>query len=188
MAEMMLRRTKADQVEPVYRKFTEAFPTAASCAAVPRRSIKKLLAPLGLKWRAAHMLETIDHLRDHYALRAPSQADNLRPIPGVGEYANSMLRNRLFGEPLPALDSNMARLICRVSGLNFGPESRRNRVVKEIAGELVRTARSADLNLAVLDFSALVCKPRSPLCGQCPLVSKCQYAAVSGKVHASRER
>lgn len=181
MAEMMLRRTKADQVEPVYNQFTDMFATPAACANVPRHRIKKMLAPLGLKWRAAHMLETIDHLRDHYALRAPLQSDNLLPIPGVGEYANSMLRNRMFGEPLPALDSNMARLICRVQGMPFGPESRRNRIIKEIAAQLVRTRRSADVNLAVLDFSALVCKPRGPLCSTCPLRSRCKYAAEAAR-------
>jgi A/G-specific adenine glycosylase len=177
MAEMMLRRTRADQVVPVYREFTQSFQRPEDCARASHQRLKKLLAPLGLQWRANHMLETIDHLRDHYALRAPGQADDLRAIPGVGEYSNAMLRNRLFDEPLPALDSNMARLICRIQGMRFTAESRRNKKVRELAQALVATRRSADLNLAVLDFSALVCRPRSPECNACPLSRECNYAS-----------
>lgn len=176
MAEMMLRRTRADQVAPVYRKFTESFENPAACAGVSRDRIRRMLSPLGLKWRADHMLETIDHLRDHFALRSPARDDDLLVIPGVGEYSNAMLRNRLFGDPLPALDSNMARLICRIQGLNFTAESRRNKRVKQLATELIDTRRSADLNLAVLDFSALVCRPRNPGCADCPLRTQCKSA------------
>lgn len=178
MAEMMLRRTRADQAARVYAEFTSRFTTAQSAQA-NREEVLAILAPLGLKWRTKQILETIDYLKDTYKTRKPSANDDLTRIPGVGEYSNAMIRNRLYGERLPALDSNMARLICRISGKKFTQESRRNRFVSDVAHSLVQTKHSRDLNLAVLDYCALVCKPTRPLCGQCKLISKCKYGATS---------
>lgn len=169
----MLRRTRADQVKPVFLSFTAQFQSPVDCT--DRRKLRRMFAPLGLAWRANHMLETIDYLRDHYALRAPQQTESLTEIPGVGEYSNAMLRNRLFGEDLPALDVNMARLICRIVGMPFTAESRRKREVREIARALVQVRRSAELNLAVLDYCALVCKARKPLCSSCSLKKVCEF-------------
>ncbi len=176
MAEMMLRRTRADQADRVYRSFTQEFETPAASAAAGKARLLKIFKPLGLRWRAEQLIHTIDYLKDQYESRAPAREDDLRKIPGVGEYADALLRNRLYGEKLPALDSNMARLICRIAGLKFSQESRRNRSIKQIAHQLVQTKHSQKLNLAVLDFCALVCKPSRPDCAACTLQKQCKFA------------
>ncbi|MCE9598056.1 MAG: hypothetical protein K8S54_08815 [Spirochaetia bacterium] len=173
MAEMMLRRTRADQAARVYSRFTDRFETPADCQTAGPTELLEIFKPLGLQWRARQLLETLDYLSDSYAKRTPQKSDDLLAIPGVGEYANSMLRNRLFNEQLPALDSNMARVICRINGWKYSAESRRKKNVIAVAHQLVQTKSSRELNLAVLDFSALVCKPGKPDCPLCPLVRMC---------------
>lgn len=173
MAEMMLRRTRADQVAPVYVKFCSRYTSPAEACRAPAQSFRRVLAPLGLEWRARQLRETVHYLRDHFSTRAPEPADDLEAIPGVGPYSSAMLRNRLFGERIAAIDSNVARFVCRLTGRDYHAESRRNRQVIALANAFVDAPRAADLNLAILDLSALVCKPRRPNCPACPLTALC---------------
>ncbi|MBL8019588.1 MAG: hypothetical protein JNM27_08000 [Leptospirales bacterium] len=175
MAEMMLRRTRANQAARVYVQFTQQFETPADSAKVESTVLLKMFEPLGLAWRGRQLLQTLDFLSDSYAKRRPEPSDDLFAIPGVGDYSNAMLRNRLFNERLPALDSNMARLICRIEGWSYSAEARRKRQIIEVAHKLVQIKASRELNLAILDFSALVCKPVHPVCVGCPLASHCSY-------------
>ena len=175
MAEMMLRRTRADQVAPVYEDFCGRFSTPVDAHRCPPRKLEQILEPLGLKWRSRQMRETFAYLKDTFARRAPGPGDDLEAIPGVGPYSSAMLRNRLFGEAVATVDSNVARFICRLSGREFHAESRRNKEVIALANRFVKSKHSQDLNLAVLDLSALVCKPGRPLCGECPVAKECDY-------------
>ena len=180
MAEMMLRRTRADQVEPVYREFSRRFASPAQAARASDPTFQKLLRPLGLEWRARQLRDTVQHLTHSFAGRAPAPQDDLLDIPGVGPYANAMLRNRLFGERLAAVDSNVARFVCRLAGEPHHAESRRNPEVLAAADRFVNAKRSWELNLAILDLSALVCKPRRPLCPECPLLKHCATGQATG--------
>jgi A/G-specific adenine glycosylase len=174
MAEMMLRRTRADQVVPVYREFCERFETPAAALELSPAAFRRLLQPLGLTWRSRQLRETLHYLRDTYERRAPAPSDSLEEIPGVGSYSSAMLRNRLFEERIAAIDCNVARFICRLLGWPYHAESRRKRGVIELANRFVNSPHSRDLNLAILDLSALVCKPRTPLCTDCPLQKLCE--------------
>ena len=170
----MLRRTRADQVAPVYAEFCNRYASPEDACRATAKSFQRVLAPLGLEWRARQLRDTVHYLRDHYALRAPEPADDLEALPGVGPYSNALLRNRLFGERVAAIDSNVARFICRLTEREYHAESRRNREVIALANDFVNSPRAADLNLAILDLSALVCKPRRPDCPACPLNATCR--------------
>lgn len=178
IAEMMLRRTRADQVVPVYRHFVSNYTTLKKAARLDKKQARKIFRPLGLRWRADHIHETIAYVKDNYSRRAP-EAEELRKIPGVGDYSEAMLRNRLFGERLPTIDSNFVRFFSRLAGKTFRPENRRNRELRELLLKFVDSGHSTDLNLAVLDFTAIVCRPVKPNCPSCPLSSLC----ATGKKH-----
>jgi len=173
MAEMMLRRTRADQALQVYSAFTAKFSRPEEAAGMIPRSLEKMLRPLGLAWRARQIRSTLHYLRDHYGARAPEPEDDLSRIPGVGDYSEAMLRNRLFGEARAAIDVNVARVIRRWQGREAHAESRREADLRALADSFVRAERSWELNLALLDLAALVCKARTPLCAECPLQSRC---------------
>lgn len=174
IAEMMLRRTRADQVVPVYLEFCKRYTTPREAARASPQVFAKILQPLGLTWRSRQLKETVHFLSDNFKNRQPAPEDALQEIPGVGPYSSAMLRNRLFQERIAAVDSNVARFVCRLLDWPYHAESRRNRDVIELANRFVNSSRSPELNLAILDLSALVCKPRTPQCSQCPLVRLCE--------------
>ncbi len=170
---MMLRRTRADQVVPVYRDFTKRYGTPARAARLSADDLESLLSPLGLRWRGRQMFRTVQYLRDSYAKRAPVAADDLLRIPGVGDYSNAMLRNRLFGERVAPVDANFVRFFTRLLGRPFRAEDRRRPYLIHLAHDFVQSPRSRELNLAILDLGALVCRPARPACAGCPLREGC---------------
>lgn len=174
IAEMMLRRTRAEQVLPIYEDFTRRYQNVTDTTRLKEKELQKLLYPLGLHWRSKQLFKTIHYLRDHYRLRVPNKSDDFQKIPGVGPYSNAMLRNRLFNEPLATVDANVVRILLRWQGLPYQAEARRNPDLINLANRFVTGKHSADLNLALLDFSALVCRPRTPHCSNCPFIRECQ--------------
>lgn len=185
MAEMMLRRTKADQALTVYESFTSKYTTANEAAKEEESRMVEIFAPLGLNWRIHQMVETIRYTATHHPRHPPHTRDEFLMIPGVGDYSASMLQNRLYDLPVAAMDSNVSRVVCRLFGLKWTPESRRNKQVIQKANELVSSKQSKNLNLALLDLSALVCKPGQPSCEKCPLAPDCAFAQSNGAAHPS---
>lgn len=175
MAEMMLRRTRADQVLPAYLAFTDRFSTASEAAAAPHE-VSRILSPLGLQWRNDAVLSTLAYLKDNLAVRRLSPEVNLRSVPGVGDYSEGMIRSILFGERRPAIDVNVVRVLARFLGVPLKGEMRRTPWAMERAAYLADCARTAAVNLALIDFGALICRPSSPLCGGCPLRRSCAYS------------
>ena len=182
MAEMMLRRTRADQVVAVYDRFTARFADPASTRKLGTPELETLFRPLGLHWRGRQMATTLAYLRHNFAAHSPLPETDFQKIPGVGDYSEAMLRNRLFDEPRAAVDANVVRVLLRWQGLPVFPEARRDRFVWELADRFVRHKRSQDLNLALLDFGALVCRPVNPRCGICPISRFCRTSCSGGGV------
>lgn len=176
MAEMMLRRTRADQVLPAYLEFTDRFSTAAEAAAAPGQ-VADIFATLGLQWRNDAVLSTLQYLKDNLNVRRLPEDVNLRDVPGVGEYSEGMLRSILFQERMPAIDVNVVRILTRFLGVPIAGEMRRNAWLIERARYLADCARPADVNLALIDFGALVCRSASPLCAECTLRRSCDYSS-----------
>lgn len=179
MAEMMLRRTRADQVRPVYERFTRRFDNPQEAARLSAAAVEKMLTPLGLRWRAREMHKTIHYLKDNYALRQLTSADDLRAIPGVGGYSDAMLRNRLFDERVAPIDVNFIRLFSRLRNLPYDDRGRRDPRINELCNRFVNSKHSKELNLAILDLGALVCRPLKADCGECPLRSHCETGKKS---------
>ena len=182
MAEMMLRRTRADQVLPVYLEFTRRYKTARSAGQADSGELDELFYTLGLHWRSKQLRSTIQYIQDNYNKRQPRTNLDFQRIPGVGDYSSAMIRSRLYGDRAAAIDSNVARFFARVSGLEPHPENRRNPYIIQLADAFVRGKYVRDLNIAIVDFAALVCLPRRPLCQSCPLRSYC----ATGKKNTSK--
>lgn len=173
----MLRRTRSDQVLRVYNDFTSRFPSVHDASRMKKKDLEEMLKPLGLAWRASQTFDTIEYIRDTYDKRSPSEGDDFLHIPGVGPYSSAMLRNRLFGIPVAAIDSNVARILLRFFNFPYHAESRRDIHLMSVADRFVKTNKKEDskkLNLAMIDFSALVCKPIRPACCDCPLRPLCE--------------
>jgi A/G-specific adenine glycosylase len=164
VTELMLVRTRADQVAPIWPRFFEVFPTLASLAAASEADIHEILKPLGLRWRATRIIE--------FARAAATQedwAERLSELPGGGPYvaAATVVGSKKRGE-LP-VDVTIARIIGRYWGLSPTGEGRRSRAVLRTASEM--GPRSRRFFHAWLDLAATVCLPHFPRCEACPLLA-----------------
>ncbi len=169
----MLQRTRADQVVPVYEKFFSRFPTFKALQSSDGRLARDMFGTLGLRWRAENIPDLIKALKERKG-RIPSSIDELEELPGVGPYVARAVMCYAFKAPEAPIDVNVIRILSRYFGLSTNDSSRRDQKVLSFARKLVPPGRVHDFNLSLLDFGALVCKPK-PLCNICPLKNSCFY-------------
>ncbi|MDK2464716.1 MAG: A/G-specific adenine glycosylase [Candidatus Korarchaeota archaeon] len=181
VAEVMLQRTRADQVEEVFTRFFEEFPDPSAAASADREKLERLLAPLGLRHRARRMGRLLSELLERHGGRIPDDYDELLKLPGVGPYTASAVLCFAFGRRIPIVDANVARFYVRFFGVEPRGRPHRDPEVLRLAEECLPEGRAREYNEALLDFAALVCGP-TPRCGSCPLRELCRYARASGGV------
>jgi A/G-specific adenine glycosylase len=172
VAEVMLQRTRAEQVLPVYREFVRRFPAPAAAASSTGR-LRRLLGPLGLEWRARKIGELVRVLA--VLGRVPCDPEGVRQLPGVGDYAASAFLLFHCGRPALLIDANAVRLYGRYFGLQTGPETRRAAWFRSLAAQIQpRGPTARQFGYALLDFTRAVCRP-APRCAQCPLRFGCAW-------------
>jgi len=175
IAEFMLQRTKAEQVEPVYKKFLLHYPDIATLSKARIKSIEKYTSSLGLHKRAPNFINAAKYIVKNFKGKYPKTRKELSTIPGVGDYVAGAIMAVCFNNADYVIDSNIARFINRYSGLNLTGEIRRKKVIVEKAVELFQVENQRNFLFALLDFTALICKPINPTCLVCPLQEKCKY-------------
>jgi A/G-specific adenine glycosylase len=175
IAEMMLRRTQARQVEDVYNHFITRFPDVRSLDQAPEEEILKLVYPLGLDWRAANFKKLAHEVAIHHEGNVPRDRKALLNLTGVGPYVADAVRCFAFGELATVMDTNTVRVAARYFGFSFNPESRRRVPVIRAVSTLIDSTNPASSNYALLDFAAIVCRSRDPDHSICPLAPRCAY-------------
>jgi len=173
IAEVMLQRTRAEQVEAIYRSFVELMPSLES--EFSEEKLREILKPLGLNWRIEKIIELIKVLK--IKKEVPSSYDELVALPGVGDYAASAFLSFHQNKRKPLIDSNAVRLWSRVFGLKAGPGSRRNREFRTIIDRVTPSSEFKEFNYAVLDLSRMICTSK-PLCSLCPIGNYCKFKVV----------
>ena len=177
IAEVLLRKTAARAVPPVYEEFLRRVPTPQALARTSVNDLQSIIAPLGLSAQRAAQLSVLGHALVGCG-GVPRQTDRLASLPGIGPYATAAVQCFAFEESVPMVDTNVARVITRVFAITPSRfEARRCPQVWSAAAQLVRSSRAPRrLNWAILDLAAALCKPRSPLCVACPLADRCHYS------------
>jgi len=160
----LLRKTRAETVAKHYDRVLAALSSPEKVLELGVGGVERLLKPLGLhRVRARQLYELARALLEGRGGR----------LPGVGPYTEALVRCLSRGELVPAVDVNVQRVVARL----FGVADRRR--VEELASQLVEAAGTCELNLAVMDLAALICRARKPKCRECPLAAYCEYARVS---------
>lgn len=174
VTEVLLKQTRADGVQRVRFELLTRFPSAASLGEAPRREIESLIASLGFGHQRAAQLQALGR-----ALREapiPHAAAKLARLPGIGPYAAAATSCFAFGRREIALDVNVARILGRVYGVELDRgELRKSPEVIWFGRRLIVGLNPRQLNWALLDLGALVCRPK-PKCHECPLREVCSFA------------
>lgn len=191
LSEVMLQQTQVTTVIPYYDRFLARFPTVESLAKAPLDDVLGLWRGLGYYSRAKNLQSAARQICAEHGGRLPSNAEALRRLPGFGRYTAGAVASIAFGEPAPIVDGNVARVFSRYFELEGAPGDREHEDrLWSLAGQWVRGARPGDLNQALMELGALVCKPVAPSCSACPLSRTC-LAFAHGRVDelpARRER
>lgn len=174
IAEILLQRTKAEQVIPVYKRFVKDYPSPAAIAVSSLSQIKKIIAPLGLRWRAKKIKELAATLKNRHRGGIPLHMDGLMALPGIGQYAAAAYLSLHNNKRALLIDSNIVRLYGRFFGFRVHAETRRNSAFMSLADLLTPQRECRRFNYAVLDLGRNICRPK-PLCPVCPVSLKCHY-------------
>jgi len=183
---MMLQRTRAEQVQPVYELFVKRYPSVQVAAKENPDRIRYLLNSLGLKWRTEKILEVIGVLAKDGLV--PRNRNELIKLPGVGSYVANAFLSLFANTRAPITDRNAVRIWGRIFGFEAGSETHRKKWFIDLAEEMTPEMNFRLFNYAVLDLSRTICKVK-PDCNNCPLRPHCSYFCALKSVRAvSNER
>lgn len=177
IAEILLRKTGAAAVEAFLPSFIASYPSPEALAEAPVEVLSGTLAPLGLSRQRAEQLKALSAaLVTQHGGVVPAGVEALAALPGVGAYTAGIVASTCSGLAVPAVDGNVARLVCRVFGIvpsHF--EARKSTNVWQLAARLMRYADSVPVRLtwAELDLAAALCRARRPDHEHCPLRAVC---------------
>lgn len=165
LAEVMSQQTAAEAVGPYLERFLARFPDLAALAAADLEEVLALWQGLGYYSRARNLHRAAQEAVRLHAGRVPADQAALRALPGVGPYIAGAVASIAFGQDVAAFDANALRVLSRLFD--------RERADPALAQALLPPGRAGEWNEALMDFGALVCVPRAPRCGICPLAHLC---------------
>ncbi len=174
ISEIMLQQTRIEAVIRYYARFMDALPDVFALAAVDDDTLLKLWEGLGYYSRARNLKKAARVIADKYGGAFPRHVEELRKLPGIGDYTAGAIASICFDEKVPAVDGNVLRVIARLTG------SRENillpRVKREVTAQLreIMPDRAGEFNEGLMELGELICLPNGiPLCDKCPLSAHC---------------
>lgn len=178
----MLQQTQVQTVIPYWNRFLARFPTARALAEASVSDVLAAWSGLGYYSRARSLHRASKIIVAEHAGKLPSTVDGLRSLPGFGRYTAGAVASIAFGKSAPAVDGNVSRVLSRIFSVEGPPGNRdRERKLWELAGALVEGRRPGDLNQALMELGATVCRSQAPTCLLCPARSHCG-ALRSGRI------
>jgi A/G-specific adenine glycosylase len=205
VSEVMLQQTQVKTVLPYWERWMRALPTIAALAKAKPQTLHKLWEGLGYYTRVRNLQRAAKVIVKQHGSRLPSDFETLLALPGIGRYTAGAICSIAFDQPQPILDGNVMRVLTRSCGIAGDPRERKtNARLWQLAQEMVlqaaklgvptstsphapRTTHHAprtcsEFNQSLMELGALVCTPRQPRCGFCPIAKHC-VAYRQDRVH-----
>jgi A/G-specific adenine glycosylase len=175
LSEIILQQTRVAQGEKYYLRFVERYPTLSDLALSTDEDVFKLWEGLGYYSRCRNLLHTARYIQFHHQGVFPNTYQGILALKGIGEYTAAAIASFAFDLPHAVVDGNVVRILSRVFAVedDFTSTSGKKRF-QSLAQSLLPVDRAAAYNQAIMDLGALICKPRSPQCGICPLQKICK--------------
>ena len=172
VSEFMLQQTQVKTVIPYFKNFIRIIPNLKKLAKVSDKKLMKCWQGLGYYSRARSLKKTSQIIIKKHKGDIPNNFDDLKALPGVGNYTASAILAIAFNQPYIPLDGNIERVLKRYLYLKKESEIKKDKLdqKKSIFGTC---KRSSDYAQALMEIGALICKPTKPLCNQCPIQKKC---------------
>ncbi len=171
----MLQQTQVATVVPYYQRFMATFPQIAALAAADPQQVLKHWEGLGYYSRARNLQKAAQRIMSVHGGRFPETFDEVRALPGIGDYIASAVTSIAFGQPHAVVDGNVKRVLARLFEISH-PVNRSDahRVFKARAESLLDRKDPATFNQAIMELGALACRPGQPRCRRCPVSDHCE--------------
>lgn len=175
VSEIMLQQTRVAAVLDYYRRFMDAVPDIAALAALPEEQLMKLWQGLGYYSRARNLQAAAKQIMEQHNGQFPSDYDSIRALKGVGDYTAGAISSIAFGQPVPAVDGNVLRVVARITGDNGDITTPfMKKWVTEALRNIIPTQAAGQFTQAMMELGATVCLPNgAPLCDRCPAREFC---------------
>ncbi len=184
LSEIILQQTRVEQGLPYFNRFLEKYPTVSDFAAAHEDEVLKLWQGLGYYSRGRNMLKTARLVQDEYYGIFPQSYDELIKLKGIGEYTAAAIASFSSNEAKAVVDGNVNRVLARYFGIYDAINSTTGKkIFQALATDLLNKQNPALHNQAMMEFGAMLCKPKNPACGICPVHMGCQ-AFLSNAVNA----
>ncbi|GII77520.1 adenine glycosylase [Sphaerisporangium rufum] len=188
VSEIMLQQTPVARVLPVWRDWMARWPTPAALAAEPPGEAVRHWGRLGYPRRALNLHACARAITAEHGGRVPAGHDELRALPGVGEYTAAAVASFAFGARHAVLDTNVRRVLARaVRGEEFPPKAT-TAIERRLAESLIPPVDAPRWAVAVMELGALVCTARTPRCAGCPIAAGCAWRLAGQPAYDGPER
>ena len=163
----MLQQTQVTTVIPYFIKFVNKIPNLKVLSTSNEKKILKLWEGLGYYRRVKNLHRTAKILIKNYNGKLPTKFEETIKLPGVGEYTANALLALVYDQPRIPIDGNVKRVFSRLLNKNIKHEKNTYKIFD--------TGRNADLAEALIEFGAIICKPKNPLCNLCDIKRSCKF-------------
>ena len=176
LSEFMLQQTQVKTVIPYFKNFVKKIPNLKVLSKSNEKKVLKLWEGLGYYTRAKNLHKTTKILIRKYKGRIPESFIKLKELPGIGNYTANVLLAIIYNQPRIALDGNVKRVLSRLFNRNI-----------EETDNLFQTKRNGDFAEALMEFGALICKPKDPRCYECKVKKMCAYYSSKTKIEFKKQ-
>ena len=168
----MLQQTQVSTVIPYFKRFVQKIPNFKKLSKTNDQTLMKLWEGLGYYSRARNLKKSAIMIVSKFGGILPSNFEDLKSLPGIGDYTSTAIMAIAFNQKFIPLDGNVERILKRVLYLrNEKDISKENmQISKNFFG---LSERASDYAQAIMELGALVCRPTSPLCEKCPISINC---------------
>lgn len=176
VSEIMLQQTRVEAVKPYFERFLKFLPDVKSLAEAEEETLLKLWEGLGYYNRVRNMQNAARMVMEKHGGKMPETFEELHALPGIGSYTAGAIASIAFGQPVPAVDGNVCRVMARLfmddgDVLSASVKKR----MEERVGKMIPVNRAGDFNQALIEIGALVCVPNgTPHCEKCPFENRCK--------------
>ena len=172
VSEIMLQQTQVKTVIPYFNNFIKKIPNLKILAKTNDRKLLKCWEGLGYYSRARNLKKTAKKIIKKFNGNLPNKIEELKSLPGIGEYTSTAIMAIAFNKRFIPLDGNVERILKRIFYLKSEKEISKDNLHKK-KYFFGKSNRPSDYAQAIMEIGALICRPAKPLCYECPLQKNC---------------
>lgn len=180
VSEVMLQQTQVDRVIPKFHEFLGKYPTLQDLAEANPDDVRKTWYPLGYNIRPYRLHGIACETIERYGGAIPNKSEELLSLKGIGRYTAGAIRSFAFNEDAPILDTNVMRVLHRIF-IGKGEAKKQKAELWLLSEKLIPRGKGYDFNQALMDFGAMVCTARNPVCLLCPMRNICLTVSLDEK-------